>query len=158
MRTLKNIPFDELAIGTKGELTRTLHEEDLLLFARMSGDTNPIHLDNEFAKTTPYQERIAHGMWTASLISCALATKMPGPGGIYIGQQLKFMRPVKLGDTVTVKLEVSAKNEKLKRATISTTVVNQLGKIVVKGSAEVKPSQETLNINEFPLPEIDFIS
>ena len=95
MRKLENIPFDELEIGTKGSLTRTLTEQDLLLFAKVSGDTNPVHLDEAFAAETQFEGRIAHGMWTASLISCALATEMPGPGGIYLGQELKFLRPVK---------------------------------------------------------------
>lgn len=106
MRKLENIPFEELEVGTKDTLTCTLTEQDLLLFAKVSGDTNPVHLDEEFASTTQFEGRIAHGMLTASLISCALATKLPGSGGIYLGQELKFMRPVKVEDTVAVQLEV----------------------------------------------------
>ncbi len=155
MRKLKNIPFDELEIGTKGNLTRTLTEQDLLLFAKVSGDTNPVHLDEAFAATTQFEGRIAHGMWTASLISCALATEMPGPGGIYLGQELKFLRPVKVGDTVTVQLEVLSKNERRKRATIATNVINQHGKTVVKGTAEVMPSSNSVAVNEHPLPDVE---
>lgn len=158
MRTLENIPFNELEIGARGSLTRTLTEQDLLLFARVSGDTNPVHLDEAFACETQFSGRIAHGMWTASLISCALATQMPGPGGIYLGQELKFLRPVKVGDTVTVQLEVLSKNEKRQRATITTNVVNQHGKLVVKGTAEVMPSAEKVVVNEYPLPEVEFKS
>ncbi|OED41402.1 3-hydroxybutyryl-CoA dehydratase [Endozoicomonas sp. (ex Bugula neritina AB1)] len=155
MRKLENIPFEELEIGTKDSLTRTLTEQDLILFAKVSGDTNPVHLDEVFAATTQFEGRIAHGMWTASLISCALATKLPGPGGIYLGQELKFMRPVKVGDTVTVQLEVLEINERRKRATVSTNVVNQDGKTVIKGKAEIMPSSGKVVVDEYPLPEVE---
>ena len=155
MRKLENIPFEELQVGTKDTLTRTLTEQDLLLFAKVSGDTNPVHLDEEFAATTQFEGRIAHGMWTASLISCALATKLPGPGGIYLGQELKFMRPVKVGDTVTVQLEVLEINARRKRATVSTNVINQDGKNVVKGKAEIMPSTDKVIVDEYPLPEVE---
>ena len=139
VRTLKNIPFEALEIGTKGSLSKTLTEEDLILFAKVSGDTNPVHLDEPFAAETQFKGRIAHGMWTASLISCALATEMPGPGGIYLGQEVKFVRPVYVGDTVTVQLEVISKNVRRRRATIATNVVNQHGKTVVKGTLKSCP-------------------
>lgn len=155
MRKLENIPFEELEVGTRDSLSRTLTEQDLLLFAKVSGDTNPVHLDEAFAATTQFESRIAHGMWTASLISCALATKLPGPGGIYLGQELKFMRPVKIGDRVTVELEVLEINERRKRATVSTNVVNQDGKTVVKGKAEIMPSSGKVVVDEYPLPEVE---
>ena len=155
MRQLENIPFEELTVGQADSLTRTLTEEDLLLFAKVSGDTNPVHLDKAFAATTQFEGRIAHGMWTSSLISCALATKLPGPGGIYLSQEVKFMRPVKVGDTVTVKLEVLDINERRKRATVSTNVVNQDGKTVVKGKAEIMPAVEKVVVDEYPLPEVE---
>ena len=158
MRKLENIPFEELKVGDTDSLTRTLTEEDLVLFAKVSGDTNPVHLDEEYAKTTQFEGRIAHGMWTSSLISCALATKLPGPGGIYLGQEVKFMRPVKVGDTVTVQLEVTAINERRKRATVSTNVVNQDGKTVVKGTAEIMPAADKVVVDEYQLPEVEFKS
>lgn len=154
MRKLENIPFEALTIGTRASLTRTLTDEDLLLFAKVSGDTNPVHLDEAFAATTQFGGRIAHGMWTASLISCALATKLPGPGGIYLGQELKFLRPVKVGDTVTAELEILEINEHRKRATVSTNVINQNGKTVVKGKAEIMPSSGKVVVDEYPLPEV----
>ena len=154
MRKLENIPFEELTVGTKDTLSRTVTDDDLLLFAKVSGDTNPVHLDEAYAATTQFGGRIAHGMWTAALISCALATKLPGPGGIYLGQELKFMRPVKVGDTVTVQLEILEINEKRQRATVSTNVVNQHGKVVVKGKAEVMPSAGSVVVDEYPLPDI----
>ena len=155
MRKLENIPFEELKVGARDSLTRTLTEQDLLLFAKVSGDTNPVHLDREYAATTQFEGRIAHGMWTASLISCALATKLPGPGGVYLGQELKFKYPVKLGDTVTVELEVLEINERRKRATVSTNVVNQDGKTVVKGKAEIMPAVDKVEVDEYPLPEVE---
>lgn len=155
MRKLENIPFEELTVGQTDTLTRTLTEADLLLFAKVSGDTNPVHLDKEFAATTQFKGRIAHGMWTSSLISCALATRLPGPGGIYLSQEVKFMRPVKVGDTVTVQLEVLEMNERRKRATVATNVVNQDGKTVVKGKAEIMPAVEKVIVDEYPLPEVE---
>jgi acyl dehydratase len=156
MKKLKNIPFGQLKVGDCDSLTRTLSEQDLILFAKVSGDTNPVHLDEEFASTTMFQARIAHGMWTASLISCALATKLPGPGGIYLGQELKFTRPVKIGDTVTVKLKVIEINTEKKRAIVSTEVINQNKKIVVKGKAEIMPAIESVMVDEYILPDIHF--
>ena len=165
MNKLINIPFSQLKVGDSTSLTRTLSEQDLILFAKVSGDTNPVHLDEEFASSAMFKTRIAHGMWTASLISCALATKLPGPGGIYLGQELKFTRPVKLGDTVTVKLEVIAIDKDKKSATVSTNVVNQNKKIVVRGKAEIMPATESVIVEEYPLPnvqlagkDVDFVS
>ena len=157
MRKLENIPFEELTVGSRDSLTRTLTEQDLLLFAKVSGDTNPVHLDKDFAATTQFEGRIAHGMWTASLISCALATRLPGPGGVYLGQELKFKYPVKLGDTVTVELEVLEINERRKRAKVSTNVVNQDGRTVVKGTAEIMPAVEKVSVDEYPLPDVELI-
>jgi acyl dehydratase len=155
MKKLKNIPFDQLQVGDCDSLTRTLSEQDLILFAKVSGDTNPVHLDENFASSTMFKTRIAHGMWTASLISCALATKLPGPGGIYLGQELKFTRPVKIGDTVTVQLKIIEIDQEKKRATVSTEVINQNKKIVVKGKAEIMPATESITVDEYTLPEIN---
>ncbi|MBE0507314.1 MAG: MaoC family dehydratase, partial [Marinospirillum sp.] len=99
MTTLENRPYDTLSIGDSATFAKTLTERELVLFAAVSGDVNPVHLDAEFAKTSMFGERIAHGMWSGSLISAALATVLPGPGTIYMGQELSFRRPVKLDDT-----------------------------------------------------------
>jgi acyl dehydratase len=155
MKKLKNIPFNQLQVGDCDSLTRTLSEQDLILFAKVSGDTNPVHLDENFASSTMFKTRIAHGMWTASLISCALATKLPGPGGIYLGQELKFTRPVKIGDTVTVQLKIVEIDQEKKRATVSTEVINQNKKIVVKGKAEIMPATESVIVDEYTLPDIN---
>lgn len=153
-QTLRNTPYDQMRIGDKATYQRTLTEQDLILFATVSGDYNPIHLDETYAASTSFGERIAHGMWTGSLISAALAIVMPGPGGIYSSQELKFLRPVKLGDTLIVELEVLEKNERRKSALIRTDVVNQHGKAVVKGAAGIIPATEAVCVERVHLPSV----
>ncbi|MCK5894335.1 MAG: MaoC family dehydratase [Endozoicomonadaceae bacterium] len=153
-QTLRNTPYDQMKIGDKATYQRTLTEQDLILFATVSGDYNPIHLDETYAANTSFGERIAHGMWTGSLISAALSIVMPGPGGIYSGQELKFLRPVKLGDTLIVELEVLEKNERRKNALIRTDVINQHGKIVVKGTAEIIPATGDVCVERVHLPNV----
>lgn len=154
MTTLVNIPYETLKIGQCATYTRTLTERDLVLFATVSGDHNPIHLNEEYASSTQFEERIAHGMWTGSLISAALAMELPGPGGIYRSQELKFLHPVKLNDTVTVQLEVLEKNDRTKSAVIATNVVNQDGKFIAKGKAIVMPATEQITLESATLPEV----
>lgn len=151
---LENLTFDELKIGQTAVYEKTLTEDDLVLFAAVSGDVNPVHLDAGFASNTVFRERIAHGMYTGGLISAALAMKLPGPGTIYLGQTLKFERPVKLGDTITVSLKVLEKTAGKNFVTLDTTATNQHGKTVVSGTATVlAPTEKT--IMEAPtLPDI----
>ena len=106
MSKIENIPFDELVVGQTATHTHTVTEEDILLFARVSGDVNPIHLDEEYAATTEFGGRIAHGMFTGALISAALALNLPGPGSVYMGQTLKFLAPVRPGDMVYAEVKV----------------------------------------------------
>ena len=154
MSTLQNFTFDEIEIGQTATYSKTLTEDDLTLFAAVSGDVNPVHLDAEFAATTMFKERIAHGMWTGGLISAAIALELPGPGTIYLGQNLSFRAPVKLGDTITVTLEVTAKHDDKKFVTLSCVATNQAGKAVVKGEAQVMAPAEKLNIPAPALPAI----
>ena len=154
MSTLTNIPYDQLSIGDKATYTKVLTEQDLILFATVSGDYNPVHLDEEFAKTTQFGERIAHGMWIGALISAALAMKLPGPGGIYLGQDIKFKRPAKLGDTITVNLEILSKLDSRKITIIGTTVINQHKQIIAKGEAKVMPAIEQVKVSPVVLPEV----
>lgn len=98
--------LDELQVGQTASHAKTITESDILLFSAVSTDTNPVHINDEYAKTTPFGERIAHGMLSASLVSAALANKLPGPGTIYLGQNLKFTAPVRIGETVEARLEV----------------------------------------------------
>jgi 3-hydroxybutyryl-CoA dehydratase len=128
--------FEDLSIGLNAETTRTVGEADIMAFAEVSGDHNPVHLDAAFAATTPFKERIAHGMLSASYISALIASRLPGPGAIYISQTLAFKRPVKINDAVTTRVEITELHPEKARATLSCTCsVN--GKTVLDGEAVV---------------------
>lgn len=122
-------------VGTKADMARTITETDVVLFAGISGDTNPVHLNEEYAKTTRFEGRIAHGMLTAGLISAVLGTKLPGPGAIYMSQQLKFRAPVRIGDTITATVEVAEVIAEKKRVRLTTTCTNAEGTVVLDGEA-----------------------
>lgn len=141
MSQLENRTYDELNIGDQASISHTVSERDLILFATVSGDVNPVHLDEAFAATTPFKGRIAHGMFSGALISAAIACELPGPGSIYIGQELSFMRPVRLDDQIRVELEILEKLPK-NRVKIATRVFNQDGKQVVDGVATVMAPTE----------------
>lgn len=128
--------FEDLALGQTASFAKTITEADILLFSAVSGDTNPVHLNQEFAETTAFKGRIAHGMLSAGLISTVLGTKLPGPGTIYLGQTLKFRAPVRPGDTVTATVTVTALDAARKRAVLG-TVCTVAGKRVIDGEATV---------------------
>lgn len=153
MTVLVNKTYDEIQVGDTATLERALTEKELVLFAAVSGDVNPVHLDADFAKTTMFGEQIAHGMWSGSLISAALATVLPGPGTIYLGQELSFRRPVKLADTLTVTLTVKEKLSK-NRVVIDTLVTNQNEEKVVVGTATVMAPTEKSELQAPELPAI----
>ena len=136
MAQLTNTPYAELEVGQTASYDKTVEERDIQLFAAMSGDHNPVHLDAEYAAATPFKERIAHGMFSGALISAAVACTLPGPGTIYIGQTMSFTRPVKFGDRLSVRLEILEKLPKF-RVRIATRVFNQNDELVVDGVAEV---------------------
>ena len=150
---LENITYDELNEGDSATFTRTLTEDELFLFAAVSGDVNPVHLDSEFAAESVFKERIAHGMWSGSLISAALATVMPGPGTVYLEQSLAFKRPVKLDDTLTVTLSVLRK-ERRNRVVFQCEVRNQNDEKVVTGEAKVVAPSEKISLRKPSLPKI----
>lgn len=154
MATLENFTFDELTIGQTASYSKTVEERDIRLFAAVSGDVNPVHLDADYAATTPFGERIAHGMLTGAVISAALAMEMPGPGTVYLGQSLRFRAPVKIGDTVTVELEVTDKQDRRKTASIDCRVYNQDRRLVASGSAEVVVPTEKLAFERPELPQV----
>ncbi len=154
MPTMVNIPYDELDIGTSATFSKTLTEEDLILFAKVSGDMNPIHLDEEFAKGSMFKERIGHGMWTGAVISATLATVIPGPGTIYLSQNIQFKRPVRLNDEVTVTLTVTDKKDKNKQVTLDCIVNNQKGTTVAIGEAKVIAPSEKLELKKPILAEV----
>jgi 3-hydroxybutyryl-CoA dehydratase len=128
--------LEELSVGQSASLTRTVAEADIVAFAQVTGDTNPVHLDAAYAATTSFGQRIAHGMLSAGYISAVLGTTLPGPGAIYLSQALKFKRPVKIGDDVTAQVTITEINEAKAQVTLSTVcAVN--GKTVVDGEAVV---------------------
>ena len=154
MSQLSNFTYDEITIGQTAEYSKTLTEQDIIMFAATSGDTNPVHLDAEYAATTPFEGRIAHGMWTGGLISAAIALNLPGPGSIYLGQNLSFRKPVMLGDTITVTLEVKEKQDKRRTVIIDCLAKNQNNKTVVKGEATVMAPDTKATIASPELPAI----
>lgn len=155
MSTLENVIFDEISIDQTATYSKTLSEEDLILFAKVSGDVNPVHLDEEFAKNTPFKTRIAHGIYTGSLVSAALATVLPGPGTIYLGQSLRFKAPVRVGDTITITMKVIKKREDRKFVTLDCEALNQEGETVMVGTAEVIAPTEKVVIEAPTLPDIN---
>ena len=155
---LSNYTYDEIFIGQTASYTKQVNDKDIQLFAAVSGDVNPVHLDEEFAAKTPFKGRIAHGMLTGAIISAALALELPGPGTIYLGQTLRFRLPVKIGDTITVQLEVTEKRDDKKFVTLDCKAVNQRGKTVASGSAEVMAPSEKLLIPRPALPKVELVS
>jgi len=129
--------FEDLRIGMFEEVGKTITEADIVNYAGLSLDINPIHLNNEYAKNSIFKERIVHGMLTSGLISAVLGTKLPGEGSIYLSQTLKFISPVKIGDTITAKAEIIDINPEKKIITIKTTCINQNKNIVIDGEAKV---------------------
>jgi len=154
MDRIENRTFAELKIGDTSSLTRQLTERDIELFAVMSGDVNPAHVDPEYAKSDMFHGLIAHGMWGAAIISAVLGTELPGPGTIYLGQTLRFHHPVVLGDTVTATVKVAAKDETRHRVTLDCAMVNQKGQTVIDGSAEVIAPVEKISRPRVELPDI----
>ena len=133
---MQGIFFEDLTIGQSAETMKIVGAADVEAFAAVSGDTNPVHLDEAYAMTTPFQGRIAHGMLSGAYISAMLGTKLPGPGAIYLTQSLRFRRPVKIGDPVVTRVTVQALDERRAHATL-TTVCQVDGKTVVDGEAVV---------------------
>lgn len=151
---LQNRVYDELAIGDSASIERVLTADDIALFAVVSGDVNPAHLDAEFARTDLFHHIIAHGMWGGGLISAVLGTALPGPGTIYLSQELSFRAPVSIGDRITATVTVAAKEEAHHRVTLSCTCVNQDGHPVITGTAVVKAPTERVRVKRSPLPDV----
>ena len=129
--------FEDLQLGQTASLGKTITEADILLYAAVSTDTNPVHINAEAGKDSVFGERVAHGMLSAGLISAVLGTRLPGPGTIYLGQTLRFRAPVKIGATVIATVEVTALDPAKKRATLKTTCTVE-GKAVIEGEAQVQ--------------------
>ena len=134
MRTI-----DTINLGDSASFTKTVTETDIVLYAGITGDLNPAHINAEAAKASMFGQRIAHGMLSAGFISCVLGMYLPGPGTIYLGQELKFLKPVFIGDTVTATATVVERVEEKNRLKLETVVTNQNGDVVISGVATVMP-------------------
>jgi len=136
---MKSYTMNELQLGQSASFTKTITESEVKLFAELSGDSNPAHMDEDFAKNTMFKGRIAHGMLCGSLISTVLGMYLPGPGSIYIKQELKFMAPVYFGDTLTATCSVKEKIEEKNRVILDCKVTNQNDVVVIRGEAIIMP-------------------
>jgi len=132
------LAYAEIKIGDEASFSKTITEADIVNYAGTTGDFNPIHIDAEYARQSLFKERVAHGMLVSGLISAVLGTQLPGPNSIYLGQDLKFTAPVKIGDTVTAVVTVKEKRDDKRIITLGTTVSNQRHEVVVDGTAVLK--------------------
>ncbi len=151
---LENRTFDEITVGESASQSRTMSQQDIDLFALISGDVNPAHMDPAYAKTDIFHKVIAHGMLSAGLISSVLGTKLPGPGTIYLGQDLHFLKPVEIDDTITATLTVTAKHPEKGDLTLDCLCVNQRGERVIAGVAQVRAPREKVRRLRMELPDI----
>lgn len=142
MNPLNGYDFEDLEPGMQASFAKTITEADIILFAGASGDNNAVHINEEFAQGTAFKGRIAHGMLTASVISAAIAGRLPGPGTVYLGQNLRFKAPVRPGDTVQATVTVKELAPEKKRVMLS-TVCTVGGKVVIDGDALVMPTSRT---------------
>lgn len=125
-------------IGDKASISKSFSKEDVLLFSKLSLDENPIHLNEEFAKLSVFKKNIVHGMLVSSLFSCLLGTKLPGSGTIYLGQSLKFVKPIFVDEEVTAIVEIISIREDKPIMTLKTIINNSLGELAIEGEAIVK--------------------
>lgn len=139
MKRLEGLTIHDLEVGQTAEFTKTISEADVYAFAGITGDFNPVHVDQVAAEASMFGGRIAHGMLTASLISTVIGMKLPGPGCIYMSQSLRFNAPVRFGDTITAVAEVREKNVEKNRMTLATKCVNQKDEVVAEGESLVMP-------------------
>ncbi|MBM3468526.1 MAG: hypothetical protein FJX71_03750 [Alphaproteobacteria bacterium] len=151
---IENKTFDEIKVGDSASLQRKLTFKDLQLFAIVSGDMNPAHLDEEYAKSSHFHTIIAHGMWGGSLISAVLGMLLPGPGTIYLSQTLKFLRPVIVGDVITAKVTVRRKHSTKSLVVLECICQNQNGKKVITGIAKVFAPTEKVSRPKIRMPKI----
>jgi phosphotransacetylase/acyl dehydratase len=154
MPTIENRTFDEIKIGDSAGLSRTLTKEDIELFAVMSGDVNPVHVDEMFAHDDMFHKIIAHGMWSGALISTVLGTELPGAGALYRSQTLNFWHPVVLGDTVVVTVTVREKNAANRCVILDCRVTNQNGQVVIEGTAEIIAPSEKIRRDRVSMPQV----
>ncbi len=135
---MSELAYADIKVGDEASFAKTITEADVVNYAGLSGDFNPVHIDAEYAAQSMSKERISHGMLVAGLISAVLGTRLPGPNSIYLGQELKFTAPVKIGDTVTAHVSVTEKRDDKRIIKLRTWVTNQRGETVIDGGAVVK--------------------
>ncbi len=152
---IENKTFDEIEVGDSANLVRTLTKKDILLFAYLSGDINPLHLNEEFAEESIFHQIIGPGMWEGALISAVLGSQLPGPGTIYLSQNLKFYRPVAIGDEITTSASVVDKRPDKNIVVLYCKCENQDNQEVVSGMAEVIAPADKITINKSEFPELD---
>jgi 3-hydroxybutyryl-CoA dehydratase len=143
---MNSVPLSELTIGDAAESRKTISESDVYLFAGVTGDFNPLHVDAEYAKTTPFGARVAHGPLTFSLCAGLLGTELPGLGTVAVSNQIEYLAPVYIGDTIAVRVEVAELDPDRNRATMAVTWTNQKGTQVATGSMVVKPPHEPVSL------------
>ncbi|WP_186567379.1 MaoC family dehydratase [Lawsonibacter celer] len=136
---MKALTIDQLTVGQSASFSKTISEHDIYEFAGITGDLNPAHINEEYARNTHFRGRIAHGILSAGLISAAIAMQLPGPGSIYLGQTLKFTAPVRIGDTITATVTITELNTGKNRVKLHTVCTNQEGAVVIDGEASVMP-------------------
>jgi phosphate acetyltransferase/phosphate butyryltransferase len=154
LRYVENRVFSEIAVGDTASLTRTLRPEDISLFAVVSGDVNPSHLDADYAAANRFHGVVAHGMWGGALISAVLGNELPGPGAVYVGQTLRFLLPIRVGDTISASVTVRGKDEARTRLVLDCRCVNQDGETAISGEAEVIAPTEKVRRPRVLLPEV----
>ena len=154
---IENVTYDEISIGQSARLLRTLTMEDIRAFAAVSGDTNPAHMNPEFAHDSPFHGVIAHGMWGGALISALLGNQFPGAGTIYMDQMLHFLKPMRVGDTLTVTATVTQKLAERHRVEFDCTVLNQHGEVVLHGMAGVKAPRTKVRLPKVAAPRIQLL-
>jgi acyl dehydratase len=139
------LTIDRIEVGDSAQITRRVTDGDIAEFVDAVGDYNPVHSDREYAAATAFREPIAPGIWTAGLISAVIGTRLPGPGAIYVSQELKFLKPVKSGDSISARVEVIEINRERNRIRLRTVCTNQRAEDVLTGEAVVMPSRTPIN-------------
>jgi 3-hydroxybutyryl-CoA dehydratase len=135
------VTIDSIEVGDSAQITRRVTDADIAEFVDAVGDYNPVHADREYAASTVFKEPIAPGIWTAGLVSAVIGTRLPGPGAIYLSQDLKFLKPVKAGDWISARVEVIEVNRERNRIRLRTVCTNQRSEDVLSGEAVVMPSR-----------------
>lgn len=146
------LTIDAIAIGDSAQITRRVTDDDIASFVDAVGDYNPVHADREYAATTVFKEPIAPGIWTAGLLSAVIGTRLPGPGAIYISQDLRFLKPVKAGDAISARVEVVDVQREKNRIRLRTVCTNQRAEDVLTGEAVVMPSRTRIDYARAPAP------